>query len=308
VIHCNKFFNKMRFMFCLSGAILPYDKAKAIDLSGADGLLDFDSAIGFTIPRSISVFRSADQSDHLYFIVPNSIRLVAKPDKTPEFSLFHDGGNSGKEGYMSFSLEPLIDANDVSDVINEIRISDPQAKFGVPQPLNSFFYVLGPNMPLHSLVAQLDAGNPLKTKSSFSTPVSSIAVRASLIPSSYKYAIFTIGHDFTLKGTTRDEQGNIKIVERKLATSYVINGLCAIYPDLIVNISTRSIGCGRQFYPRRLIKDIQALLNRKGFSAGVADGVLGQNTEAAIRKFQRDRSLAIDGIPSVDLLERLKTM
>lgn len=203
----------------------------AMELSGADGLIDFDSIVGFSEPKSISVFRSADPGDHLYFIVPNSIRLQQNLDKTPEFSLFHRRSSAVKEGYATFSLKPFIDAEDLEAIVSGIRAADSQAVFGVPQPIMSSFYITGPEMGTTGLTNENDAGNPLLTKSAFSVPVSSIAVRASLLPASYKFPIFTIGHVFVLKGTSRDSQGVTQVIQRKFVTSFVMYGVCALSPN-----------------------------------------------------------------------------
>jgi len=45
-----------------------------------------------------------------------------------------------------------------------------------------------------------------------------------------------------------------------------------------------------------IIAKIQAALNEKGYSAGVADGVLGAGTRNALDKYQRENSLATGGI------------
>jgi len=46
------------------------------------------------------------------------------------------------------------------------------------------------------------------------------------------------------------------------------------------------------------VKQLQMLLMLKGYDCGAtgADGVFGKNTEAAVRKFQWDNGLAVDGI------------
>ncbi len=52
-------------------------------------------------------------------------------------------------------------------------------------------------------------------------------------------------------------------------------------------------------------KALQRGLNRAGYDAGDADGVLGSKTEAAIRAYQRANGLAETGEPSRTLLDRL---
>ncbi|MEE9556885.1 MAG: SEL1-like repeat protein [Candidatus Adiutricales bacterium] len=53
-----------------------------------------------------------------------------------------------------------------------------------------------------------------------------------------------------------------------------------------------------------LIK-IQELLTSFGYSSGLADGVIGFKTREAIRKYQEDQGLPVDGRPSGDLLGHL---
>ncbi len=53
-------------------------------------------------------------------------------------------------------------------------------------------------------------------------------------------------------------------------------------------------------------RELQQLLNRAGFDAGTADGVVGTRTEAAIEAFQRARGLPITGQPSPSLLAALR--
>lgn len=45
------------------------------------------------------------------------------------------------------------------------------------------------------------------------------------------------------------------------------------------------------------VKQIQCLLTYLGYSPGTIDGVDGRNTQGAIRAFQADYGLTVDGIP-----------
>jgi N-acetylmuramoyl-L-alanine amidase len=44
------------------------------------------------------------------------------------------------------------------------------------------------------------------------------------------------------------------------------------------------------------VRELQGHLNRLGFSAGIADGIFGAITDAAVRRFQSSRRLVQDGI------------
>ncbi|HHB81137.1 MAG TPA: hypothetical protein ENK83_05245, partial [Aliiroseovarius sp.] len=53
-------------------------------------------------------------------------------------------------------------------------------------------------------------------------------------------------------------------------------------------------------------KEIQRRLERLGFEVGTIDGVIGDKTIAAIKVFQRDKGLAVDGVATKDLLAALR--
>ncbi|MCL2461919.1 MAG: peptidoglycan-binding protein, partial [Defluviitaleaceae bacterium] len=44
------------------------------------------------------------------------------------------------------------------------------------------------------------------------------------------------------------------------------------------------------------VKQLQRLLNAKGFSAGVVDGIFGAGTDAAVKGFQKAKNLVSDGV------------
>jgi membrane-bound lytic murein transglycosylase B len=51
------------------------------------------------------------------------------------------------------------------------------------------------------------------------------------------------------------------------------------------------------------IRELQRLLNRLGYSAGRADGAIGERTRAAIRRFERDRGMEVRGRATDVVLE-----
>ena len=53
-------------------------------------------------------------------------------------------------------------------------------------------------------------------------------------------------------------------------------------------------------------QEMQKLLTRAGFNTKGADGIIGPNTIAAIRAFQRAQRLTPDGHASYDILSRLR--
>ena len=55
--------------------------------------------------------------------------------------------------------------------------------------------------------------------------------------------------------------------------------------------------------PAMLLKQIQWELGQRGYDPGSVDGVMGPRTRKAIKKFQRDQGLTVDGKPSIALLK-----
>jgi len=54
------------------------------------------------------------------------------------------------------------------------------------------------------------------------------------------------------------------------------------------------------------VRTLQQRLNDAGYSVGVADGIMGPNTQAGLRAFQRDQGIVPDGFATQSLLERLR--
>ena len=55
-----------------------------------------------------------------------------------------------------------------------------------------------------------------------------------------------------------------------------------------------------------LVRDIQAGLAHLGYDAGAADGRMGPKTSAAIRKYQQDNGMSVDGQASQAVLDSIR--
>jgi len=99
-------------------------------------------------------------------------------------------------------------------------------------PTASTFYIIGPAFERRQLTSTNPASNPLRTPSGFSVDLPSLAVRVALSPGSYRHPVFTIGHDFVLRGVERDEHGNAHVISRSFGTSFIVSGVCALRPEL----------------------------------------------------------------------------
>jgi peptidoglycan hydrolase-like protein with peptidoglycan-binding domain len=60
-------------------------------------------------------------------------------------------------------------------------------------------------------------------------------------------------------------------------------------------------------YDGATVRDIQAGLQRLGYDPGPADGRFGAKTESAIRQYQQDTGLAVDGQPTASLLQNIRS-
>lgn len=54
------------------------------------------------------------------------------------------------------------------------------------------------------------------------------------------------------------------------------------------------------------VLDIQNALKIRGYDVGIVDGVIGKSTRNAIKAFQRDNNLAVDGAITIRLMNRLQ--
>jgi hypothetical protein len=68
----------------------------------------------------------------------------------------------------------------------------------------------------------------------------------------------------------------------------------------------RSIPKPRAARPDREVASVQADLRALGYDPGPVDGILGARTVAAIRDYQRDMGLPVDGRPSATLIDSLR--
>jgi peptidoglycan hydrolase-like protein with peptidoglycan-binding domain len=65
-------------------------------------------------------------------------------------------------------------------------------------------------------------------------------------------------------------------------------------------------GQGGSAYDEGTVRNIQAGLQRLGYDPGPADGRFGPQTETAIRRFQQDNGMAVDGQPTAGLWQQIQ--
>ena len=78
-----------------------------------------------------------------------------------------------------------------------------------------------------------------------------------------------------------------------------------IRKDYLVSLYNQK-NCLRPSTGNTLTRNAQGYLNQLGYSCGVADGIMGPKTQEAIRKYQADHGLQVDGNVSPTLVTSLK--
>jgi peptidoglycan hydrolase-like protein with peptidoglycan-binding domain len=72
--------------------------------------------------------------------------------------------------------------------------------------------------------------------------------------------------------------------------------------------ASRTVSSGpSNHYDAATVRNIQVGLQSRGYRVGEADGRLGRRTEAAIRRYQRENGLPVDGQPSTALLDSIQS-
>jgi len=115
-----------------------------------------------------------------------------------------------------------------------------------------------------------------------------------------KYKL-TIGYK-TYEGTT----GSDGLIEREVDADEQLGELTVWWKgdsQILTCNWTLQIG---HLDPVEEITGIQGRLNNLGFDCGEVDGIIGPQTEAAVRAFQEENSLKVDGIPGPKTQAKLK--
>ncbi|GED21333.1 lytic murein transglycosylase [Halomonas halmophila] len=118
---------------------------------------------------------------------------------------------------------------------------------------------------------------------------------AVITPAGAQGPAFLVGHNFRV------------ILRYNNATSYAL--AVAKLSDAIAGRPGIQGDWPREQPPlkRSDVRDMQHLLNERGYNAGTVDGILGPNTRRGLRAFQRDIGVTPDGFATQALLERLRS-
>lgn len=264
-------------------------------------VVDFDRSVGFSVPRNITVYPAADGND-MVFLMPNGLQEARNAEGAPRFGLTHTG--LGRGGDLILRLTPTIDGIPIQEIVADLKTKYPNLRFAFPGPKSSRFEITGAGL-VPEPKPMIATGDALAGDFVYAVRLPPLTVRVLLTPRSYLMAVFAISMQYEVRGMARDAQGTPALETRTFRMSLGMEGFCALWPQLVLNASTGVNGCINPRYDGRLVKQIQVRLREHGGDPGPEDGAFGPNTERAIRKFERDNRLPVDGIPTPELLEFL---
>ncbi len=87
------------------------------------------------------------------------------------------------------------------------------------------------------------------------------------------------------------------------------NGVCPYSSSAKTSSSSSSSSYTKKtgkYYQSSIVKKVQKKLNKLGYNCGKADGIYGTKTKNAIKDFQRDEEMTVNGEIKKALLKKLK--
>ncbi|MGQ0622773.1 MAG: peptidoglycan-binding domain-containing protein [Panacagrimonas sp.] len=269
-------------------------------------MIDFDSAVGFSTPRQVTLFTSVDKSKHLYFLMPTAVEFVLKNRGSSATGLLYTSEAAAKFpiGYLTFTVVPVMDTADYEEAIKEIKQRDPSAKFAYPNSTKNVLTFTGIDMPEKSLFGDGIAA-PIPSRNSFTLLLSRLSARALLLPRAYESPSASFQYSFSLRGAVRMADGSFQVLERTYRIGGVLAGFCANVPESTWDLRSARRGCPLVSFNTKLVREIQRELKRLALYAGRIDGRFGELSELAVRKFQKSAKMYVDGYPTRELLEVL---
>lgn len=127
------------------------------------------------------------------------------------------------------------------------------------------------------------------------TTSSSLNVRASASSISKKIGLLANGEKVTVTGTS----GSWSKIKFGGGVGYVSSkylAACKTSTSQSSSTSTTNKPTLKNGSRGDAVKELQTILNKKGYSCGTADGVFGSKTVKAVKAFQKDNKLTADGI------------
>lgn len=96
------------------------------------------------------------------------------------------------------------------------------------------------------------------------------------------------------------------ISRREVLAGIFSSGLFLLAPAAINAGDFRYDSDQTRNWPRNIVIEVQTRLDESGFDPGTIDGIYGALTAGAIRRFQRQHGMEVDGKISEELLNKLE--
>ena len=94
-----------------------------------------------------------------------------------------------------------------------------------------------------------------------------------------------------------------RIAELESENTELKKQLEELEPETETELSTEVVGLS--YTDKSVIQLVQSTLNGKGYDCGTPDGVAGNKTESAIKNYEKDNKLNVNGVVTDELLESL---
>lgn len=266
-------------------------------------LADFDRSLSFRDPLLVSVIRSYGIQNR-FALIPNQLEIKKRSDGSPDMTLYYDPNIPG--GYLTLNVKVGLEKERLDTVQDEIRQFEKDAQFSIMEPLLSTFHIGTPGTEAgKAVIREATVIDPNEFALTFT--VDELFRRIFLVPSSHLSDFFSIRYEGTYRGVIRDDNGTPKIGTRVYSIGSSYGGACTLHPSVAFNLQTHREGCVYPNYYRGLVRSIQKELKRLKLLKSASDGIYGPETHGAIQRFQSKTKVIPDGLPTDDLLERLKT-
>ena len=213
-------------------------------------LIDFDSVVYLDPPQLVTIYRSSDPQQHIYFLIPSSLGIERDEAGKPRLGLYHHGirkrdKSKTSGGQLVITFRPTYGALNIQDIITLVRKIDPGAKFAFPIPTQSqlrFFMDnhYGSEVLIDTISPQASG---LNSSVATVTRLTDLGLRAFLDPGSDTSQLFLARYQFTLRGIERDTSMNVTMTTRTFSVGLSFPSMCHKYPELFVDLTTGQTGC-----------------------------------------------------------------
>jgi hypothetical protein len=283
----------------LTASLISSQATVYADDAATQHLLYFDEPVGFSTFHNLTVYREWDNAKS-FILLPTGVKTASSGIS------FHYKKTHGRfSGTMELTVRPTFDEEEFNSVINELKISVPDGRFVLGEPVMSEWEIIGRGV--NETVTPPLMSNPLLTDTSVSINIPDELSRILLHSGSNYASAFVVRHKFAMRGVEIDDAMSPHVTTRWFSRSVSFTGGCSVEPERYVDLENGRAGCLFEItFDREFVKEIQSLLRQLGLYHDGIDGTVGTLTRSAIRSFQSSHGMANDGELSSILMLRLR--